>query len=165
MVTFSPDHIYRISLLVGLLLLAGLFVLAIVPSRYRRSSNPTAGGWIPPGAVLVAGAAVVLVILGGPVALALLPAIAVARFWPRLLPWVVAAAIACLGVVLVLQAGSEPNTGQGAFGVMAQVSTLVALAAVLGGVCEAAISSGWWWKRRPQTLRHARNPTVRTRLP
>jgi arabinofuranan 3-O-arabinosyltransferase len=165
MITFSPDHVYRITVLVGLLLLAALFVLAIVPSRYRRSSDPAAQGWMPPGAVLVAGAAVVLVLLGGPVALALLPAIAVARFWPRLLPWVVAAAIACLGVVLVLQAGSEPNTGQGAFGVTAQVCTLVALAAVLGGVCEAAISSGWWWKRRAQTLRRARNTAERTRLP
>ncbi len=163
-VTFSPDHIYRISLLVGLLLLAGLFVLAIVPSRYRRSSNPTAGGWIPPGAVLVAGSAVVLILLGGPVALALVPAIVVARFWPRLLPWVVVAAIACLGVVLVLQAGSQPNTGQGAFGVTAQVCTLVALAAVLGGLCEVAISSGWWI-RRTQTPRHAHNPAARTRQP
>ena len=98
-------------------------------------------------------------------ALALLPAIAVARFWPRLLPWVVVAAIACLGVALVLQAGSEPNTGQGAFGVTAQVCTLVALAAVLGGVCEAAISSGWWRKRRAQAPRHARNGAERARLP
>jgi len=164
MVTFSPDHIYRVILLLGLLLLAALFVLAIMPSRYRRSSDPGAPGWMPQGAVLVAGAAVVLLLLGGPVALALLPAIAVARYWPGLLPWVVAAAIACLGVVLVLQAGSEPNTGQGAFGVTAQVCTLVALAAVLGGVCEAAISSGGWWKRRAQAPRHPRNPAERARL-
>jgi arabinofuranan 3-O-arabinosyltransferase len=163
LVTYSPDHLYRITLLLGLLLLAGLFVLALVPSRYRRSSNPVAVGWVPPGVVFVAGSAAVLLLLGGPVVLALPPAIVVARVWPRLLPWVVAAAIACLGVVLVLQAGAEPNTGQGAFGVTAQVCTLVALAAVLGGVCEAGISSGWWWKPRAQTAQHVRDTSERTR--
>ena len=163
-VTFGPDHIYRITIFLGLLLLAALFVLAIVPSRYRRSSNPAEEGRIPPGVVMVAGATVVLALLGGPLALALFPAIAVARLWPRLLPWVVAAAIACLGIVLVLQAGSEPNTGQGAFGAIAQVCTLVAVAVVLGGVCEAAISSGWWWKRRVRAPRHIRSTAERTQL-
>jgi len=163
-VTFGPDHIYRIALLLGILLLVALLALAIVPSRYRRSSNPSED-WIPPGALLVAGSVVVLALLGGPLALALIPAIVVARLWPRFLPWAVAAAIAGLGVVLVLQAGAQPNTGQGAFGVPAQVFTLVALAFVLGGVCEVGISSGWWRRRRTRTPRHTRNPTAPTRLP
>ena len=142
-VTFGPDSLYEISLLVGVLLLLGLFVLAVVPGRRYRASSVVAAP-MPPGILVVAGAGVVLALLGGPAALALLPCILIARLWPRLLPWVVVAAMTGLGVVLVVQAGSEPVTHQGPFGVAAQVLTLVALAAVLGGVCAPAIASGWW---------------------
>jgi arabinofuranan 3-O-arabinosyltransferase len=142
-VTFVPDSIYRISLLVGALLLLCMFVLAVVPGRRKRASSMIAAP-VPPGILVVAGAGVVLALLGGPVALALLPCIVVARLWPRLLPWVVAATMTGLGLVLVVQAGSEPSTHQGPFGVAAQVLTLVALAAVLGGVCASAIASGWF---------------------
>jgi arabinofuranan 3-O-arabinosyltransferase len=164
LVTFNPDHIYRISLLLGLVLLLGVFVLAVVPSRSRRLSNASAD-WIPSGVVVVVGAAAVLVALGGPVAVALVPTVVIARVWPRLLPWVVAAATTSLGILLVLHAGSEPSTGQGAFGPAAQLCTLVALAAVLGGVCESAITSGWWRKRRTHRPRHARDDPDPTELP
>jgi arabinofuranan 3-O-arabinosyltransferase len=159
-VTFGPDGLYRISLLVGALLLLGVFVLAVVPGRRNRASSVVAAP-VPPGILVVAGAGVVLALLGGPVALlALLPCIVVARLWPRLLPWVVAAAMTGLGVVLVVHAGSEPSTHQGPFGVAAQVLTLVALAAVLGGVCASAIASGWWrghGARAPRQTWHRSN--------
>jgi len=163
LVSYGPDHLYRISLLLGLLLLLGVFVLVAVPSRYRRSSNSTAA-WVPPGAVVVAGAAAVLLLLGGPVVAALVPCIVIAVLWPRLLPWVVAAAMSSLGVVLVVQAGSEPITGQGAFGPTAQACTLVALAAVLGGACASAISSGWLREHRTRPPRHAQTQGERPRM-
>ena len=157
-VTFGPDSLYQITLLVGAFLLLGLFVLAVVPSRRNRASSVIAA-LAPPGILVVAGAGVVLALLGGPVALALLPCIVVARFWPRLLPWVVAVAMTGLGVVLIVHAGSEPSTHQGPFGIAAQVLTLVALAAVLGGVCASAIASGWW---RGKGARAPRKPWHRT---
>ena len=125
-VTFGPDSLYRISLLLGALLLLGVFVLAVVPGRRNRRPRVWSAAPVPPGILVVAGAGVVLVLLGGPVALALLPCLVVARLWPRPSPWVVAASMTGLGVVLIVQAGSEPSTHQGPFGVTAQVLTLVA---------------------------------------
>jgi arabinofuranan 3-O-arabinosyltransferase len=150
-VTYGPDGLYRISLLLGALLLLGVFVLAVVPGR----RNPSViAAPIPPAILVVLGAGVALALLGGPLALALIPSIVVARLWPRLLPWVVAAAMTGVAVVLIAQAGSEPSTHQGAFGVAAQVLALVPLAAVLGGVCALAIESGWWRRRGANTSTH-----------
>ena len=155
LVAYGPDHLYRSSLLLGFVLLLGILVLVVVPSRNRRRSNTTAA-WIPPGVVVVAGAVLVLVLLGGPVVAALVPCIAIALLWPRLLPWVVAGAMAGLGVVLALQPGSEPITGSGGFSPAAQICTLAALAGVLGGVCASAISSGWFTRSGVDRPRHAR---------
>jgi arabinofuranan 3-O-arabinosyltransferase len=160
LVTYAPDHLYRISLLLGFVLLLGILLLAVVPSQNRRRSNTTAA-WIPPGVVVVSGAALVLVLLGGPVVVALVPCIAIALLWPRLLPWVVAGAMSGLGVVLVLQPGSEPITGLGGFSSAAQLCAMVALAAVLGGVCATAISSGWFKRSGANRPRHARGGAQR----
>ena len=131
---YPADAWYRIALLLGALLLAALAALALV--RLGRRDQPAAPERTPlPRVVVGVLCFALLAVVCGPLALALLPLLYVARRWGRTLLAVVAAgAFMAAGVAVAVTPGAAPPTGLGAFGWPAQVLAAVALSAVLAGL-------------------------------
>jgi len=127
-IVFGPDHAYRTALGIGGL---GLVVLGFLASGIvfrRRSCLPAAatGGqrWL---VAVVVGAS--LFVVGGP--LALLAAVLLLIWRSARAPAVVAAgAFLCVGLVEVTQPSRPPGSHSGAFGWIAQLGAIIALAAV-----------------------------------
>ena len=85
--------------------------------------------------MLALGAALVAVSVGGWLALALVPLLAVARRWGSTAMAVVAgSAFASAGVLVAWHPSAVPGAHQGAFGAPAQAASVVALCAVLSAV-------------------------------
>jgi arabinofuranan 3-O-arabinosyltransferase len=130
--TMVPDKLFHLGLGVGaffLLLLAGLALLpvrrsiATVSQRDRSSSM-----WLLGVLALLA-----LIVVAGPLALLFIPLLFVARRWP-LMPVIVGCAFLAAGIAVTLHPGAPPGANSGAFGVFAQVASVVTLAALLASV-------------------------------
>ncbi|MGW6917165.1 alpha-(1-_3)-arabinofuranosyltransferase domain-containing protein [Kitasatospora sp. NPDC054939] len=130
--TFTPGTTYDLGLVGGGLAVLVLVGLAAVPALLRRGGRrdatapqdweaAPAPGWLL-GAVFPV---LVLGVVGGPLALLALPLIPIAFRWPSLLPYLAGTAMAGAGLVAAVGAPG------GAFGPVAQVLALLALAAVL----------------------------------
>jgi arabinofuranan 3-O-arabinosyltransferase len=154
--TFTPTQGYRWLVAGALLAVCVLIAAAVWPSRRsrrpRRSRRGTAPGRATPGSaapgrpVLVgpaaetapagywlaaAGAALVLALAGGPVAIAV-PVVIVLGWWRReWVPWLAFTAMCVAGAVVIAGLSHGVQSGFGPFGWPAQAAALTALAAAL----------------------------------
>lgn len=159
---------YRRNLLIGLVGILVLAVLAVVPrwpgrrrGRPDRRDTPLMP-WlaripgVPPGSDAVSGptrprlparlawvglATLAVVLVAGPVALAVPVLVVIARRWPTVPAWIAGATMAGAGIAVAVAPNSTPGSGQGAFGAATQVLGALALAAVL------ATLASWCWNR------------------
>ncbi len=132
--TFVPDHAYRVSLAIGGLFLLILAVLALA-GRNRSRSEPIGPRRRLPGAVLAAGAAGVVLCVGGVLVLLLVPLIAVAHRWGgRAAATIAGVSFVAAGIVVAVKPVPVIGAHEGAFGAPAQILSVVALCAVLASV-------------------------------
>jgi arabinofuranan 3-O-arabinosyltransferase len=142
----TPDRTFRELLVVGGAFLAALLALALVPSR-RRLADRGGPRSAPAPWLLFIGAAAVLVVMSGPLALVAIPLVLAARRWgDGLMAATAFAAFAAAGGIAAWDPARFGSVGAGAFSPAAQIVSVVALAAVLS----AAVWNGT--RRRP---RHA----------
>ena len=130
--TFVPDHTYRLSLALGALFLLVLAILALVGTN--RSRMAPIGPRRVRRQVLIAGAAIVALCVGGVLVLLLVPLVAAAYRWgSKTVAAIVGTAFLLAGIIVaadpVLPAGHK-----GAFGAPAQALSVIALCAVLSAV-------------------------------
>ena len=110
-------------------------VRRMAPVAPAGSSGAGSGGAGSGGAVwywlAAAGAALVLALVGGPVAIAVLAVIAL-DWWRRdLVPWLAFGAMCVAGILVITGLSHGVQSGFGAFGWPAQAAALIALAAAL----------------------------------
>jgi arabinofuranan 3-O-arabinosyltransferase len=127
----APDGIFRLLLVLGAALLVVLFALALLPGR-RKVDDVSEPGAMPSRWVLFVGALVVLGLISGPLALVAVPLVLIGRQWGRA-TLAVTAFIAFLvaGVAAAWDPAVTGSTGAGAFSPLAQIASVIALAAVL----------------------------------
>jgi len=140
--TFAPATFYRVWIILSALGVVALLAVAIragrslpsgpeaAPSRRRYAGiSPAmlagARSWAGLGAL-----GVLILVIGGPVALAVPILAGLACRWPRLLPLLACAGLLAAGVLTAL-AVNPAAPGSGAFGAPAQACALLALAAAL----------------------------------
>jgi hypothetical protein len=147
--TYGPDLLYQVGLIGGGIL--ALILVGLALWRSRRLTHADALGPIAtlPAAAVVAGAAVVLFILGG-VFVLLLPALLGLAWFLRSRRWLpVLALVAYLaaGIAVAVRVGTVPANQNGAFGRPAQIASEVALAAVLSAF---VVNGRWQTRGRPR---------------
>jgi arabinofuranan 3-O-arabinosyltransferase len=144
--TTPPNGRFQDLLLVGALLLIGLFALALVPSR-RRNDQPEVALRDPSFWLLLGLSAAALVLVAGLWALVFVPLLAVARRWGRR-PLIATAfvAFATAGLIAAVHPASSVGFGAGALDGPAQVASAVALASVF-----AALVVDSWPRGRNRT--------------
>jgi arabinofuranan 3-O-arabinosyltransferase len=131
---FAPDGDYHLALLLGAVFLCVLGFLAL--RRGRRQDQPTIGPYhgLPPLVIGTAGL-VILALLAGPLALALLPLLVVARRWgPNATAAIAGLAFLGAGIAVAVSPGAEPLSNLGAFSPVAQALSAIAVAAVLASL-------------------------------
>ncbi|WP_250643632.1 alpha-(1-_3)-arabinofuranosyltransferase [Frankia sp. AiPa1] len=150
----TPGEEYRRNLVVGLLLVLVLLALAVMPTptgRLRRRQDrldeplmpwllqlpglarvPTRLAWV--ALVMVA-----LVLVAGPVALAVPVLVWAGRRWPAAPAWGAGLAMIGAGIAVAAAPNSSPGSDQGAFGAPTQLLGAFALAAAL-----SALASRCW---------------------
>ncbi len=135
--SFSPVTGYHWLLLGSVLAVCALIAAAAWPWR-RPRRRPAAESPRPAGAagyvgywVAVAGAALVLAVSGGPLAVVVPFVILLGRWRPRWVPWLAFAAMCIAGVLVITGLSRGPEPGFGAFAWPAQAAALIALAAAL----------------------------------
>ncbi|KDA42946.1 DUF3367 domain-containing protein [Frankia sp. BMG5.23] len=153
----APGAEYRRNLVVGLLLVVVLVVLAVLPARFRLRPRSDENGYpallrprrlgrlgratvSPPvaGAGWTVLAMLAVALVAGPVALAVPVFVLVGRRWPAAGGRCAAVAMIGAGIGVAAQPGSQPGSGQGAFGPLVQVFGALALAAVLAALAGRA---------------------------
>ena len=147
---FTPESGYHWLLLGAALALCLLIAAALWPSRGgprrgagsgragsgRAGSGRAGSGGAGSGGpvrywLAAAGAALVLALAGGPVAIAVLAVIAL-DWWRRdLVPWLAFGAMCVAGILVIAGLSHGVQSGFGAFGWPAQAAALIALAAAL----------------------------------
>lgn len=137
--TFEPESLYLLGLLVGALGVIALCLIVVVTFRRKGrlghwgEGYESAGPWRPslPGVVAVILCSVVIFIIGGPLVLAVPVLLVVSRLRPRALPWIAFAGVVVAGLASTHDVGNGAQSGIGAFGDWAQLAAVVAIAAVL----------------------------------
>jgi arabinofuranan 3-O-arabinosyltransferase len=130
----TPDRIFRLLLALGAALLAVLLALALLPGR-RKVAEVSEPGAMPARWVLFVGALVVLGLISGPLALVAVPLVLIGRKWGRgTLAATAFVAFMVAGVAAAWDPAVSGSTGAGAFSPLAQIASVIALAAVLGAL-------------------------------
>ena len=137
--TFKPESAYLLGLFVGAMGVLALLLLAVL--AYRPSNRLGRWGsklepakpwrrpiahWITAGLCLA-----VIFAVGSSAALVVIPLLIVGWLWPRTLPWIALFAMLGVGAISAVDVGNGAQSGIGAFGPLAQLAALVAIAAVL----------------------------------
>jgi arabinofuranan 3-O-arabinosyltransferase len=145
---YVPQTDYSVGLLVGAALLVALVLLALLRGR-RRADPPPSGVRSPlPVVVVSAVGLVALFLVAGPMALVLLPLLAVALWWgPDVTACIAGLAFLCGGIAAAWSPGAQPHTNLGAFSPVAQVCTAVALASVIASLAAADRTTRSWRER------------------
>lgn len=145
-IAFGPDSVYHLGLLIGALLVLLLVGLALWPSNRSEGAGALTSGPNLSMEVAVVLSSIVLVILGG--VLALIFPILFAIMWltrsRRWLPLLAALAYGVAGLVVAAHVGVSPESHLGAFGRPAQIGSIVAITAVFSSL----VGDTTWWKRR-----------------
>ncbi len=126
--TYTPTTGYRVALVAGALLVAGLLAMLLV--RSRRPAPPPVGEGRPAFWLLVAVVVAVGVLFGGPLVLLALPIVALGRWRPRSLALLAGGSFALAGLVVGLTQSEARQDTWGAFGWVATVLSVVAVLAV-----------------------------------
>jgi arabinofuranan 3-O-arabinosyltransferase len=127
----TPDRIFRLLLALGAALLVALLVLALLPGR-RKVNDAGGPRAMPSRWVLFAGALVVLALIAGPLALVAVPLVLIGRTWGRATQAVTAfVAFLVAGAAATWDPAVTGSAGAGAFSPLAQIASVVALAAIL----------------------------------
>lgn len=145
--SFAPDRTYRAAVLAGALLVLLLFALAL--SRERRAVPAPAPARVLGPVVLVAAAAAVCFVVGGPLVL-FVPLLLVLPGREDSLPLLAGGAYLLAGGLVALNAGPGGN----AFGSATQILAAEAIAAVLVSL----VPGSWPALGRPQRRRRAGGP-------
>jgi arabinofuranan 3-O-arabinosyltransferase len=134
---YTPETEYGGGLIVGALLLVLLFLFALV-RRGQRDAPPSPTRRPLPLLVVAGLGLIALVLVVGPVALVLLPLLAIGLWWgPDVLACVAGGAFLAGGLVAAWSPGAQPVSGLGAFSPFAQTCTAVALGAVIASLAVA----------------------------
>ena len=153
----APDRIFRLLLGLGAALLVLLLALALLPGR-RKVAEVSEPGAMPARWVLFVGTLVVLGLISGPLALVAVPLVLIGRKWGHGFLAVIAfVAFLVAGVAAALHPAVSGSTGAGAFSPLAQIASVVALAAVLCAlVLDGRIAR---WRGRVAGFGGRRRPT------
>jgi len=129
--TMSDDSLFRLLLLLGGLFLALLLLLAVLPSR--KVPKDPGGERSPPSIwLLLAGAALALILVAGPVALVILPFALIARRWGNgVMAFASFVSFIVAGVLAAWHPAVLFTQGAAAFGRPAQIASAIAFAALL----------------------------------
>jgi len=129
----QPDRLYQLLLVVGVALLIGLLVLALLPSRRRGAA--ALGAAAPKMWLLLCLGALAMLVVAGLWALVMVPLVVVARRWGQS-PLAITAFSAFFAAGLFAAAHPPPlvGTGAGALEGPAQVASAIAFAAVLASL-------------------------------
>jgi arabinofuranan 3-O-arabinosyltransferase len=148
----TPSTAYRGLLILGGVLLLGLAALALLPSRRRRSLDPSGPRAMPPSWLLLVASVAVLALVGGPLCLVAIPLIWGARRWGRVALMATAfVAFAVAGIAAAWTPATLHGVGAGALAGPAQVASVIALAAVLVALVVGENRSGKRERSRPQS--------------
>ncbi len=133
--TFTPDHEYQLALLLGGIFLLVLLIL-VFAGNDRSELDPVGPRKRLAPWVLVAGAAIVALGVGGVLVLFLIPLIAIARRWgSKVVAAIAGAAFVVAGGIIALRAVTFPYPlDLGGFGIAAQVLSVLALCALLSSL-------------------------------
>ncbi|MDJ0340889.1 alpha-(1-_3)-arabinofuranosyltransferase family protein [Streptomyces sp. H10-C2] len=129
---YDPAGAYHLALAVGVVL--ALLVVAVACGafgRRRGEGRPEAGERPPRELTGPVVAVLVLVVVGGPMALAAVAIALLARWRPSVAPAVAVTAMTAAAIVAAVAAQDGLAPGRGAFGPVAQALALTALAAAL----------------------------------
>ncbi len=131
---FTPDHAYRVALLLGALLLVLLGLLAFAgPNRSRE--DPIGQRRRLPVWLLASGAAIVALCVGGVLVFLLVPLIAIAHRWgSRAMAAIGGGAFLIAGIIVAAHPATVAAAHGGAFGTPAQFFSVLALCALLSAV-------------------------------
>jgi arabinofuranan 3-O-arabinosyltransferase len=128
----APDRIFRLLLALGAALLVVLLALALLPGRRKVKEDASGPRAMPARWVLFVGALVVLGLISGPLALVAVPLVLIGRTWGRAtLATTAFVAFLVAGVAAAWDPAVVGSTGAGAFSPLAQIASVIALAAVL----------------------------------
>ncbi|MFJ2740702.1 alpha-(1-_3)-arabinofuranosyltransferase family protein [Streptomyces sp. NPDC087440] len=154
---FAPARWYVGGLVAGGVALLALAGLVLWFRRDPREPAPAAAEQPPaPGAVLgLAVLTLVMILVAGPLALAVPVLALLARWRPALLPLIALAAMAGAGVTAAWGAGTPVAAQTGAFGPLAQALAVVGVVAAVVTLGSAATtgpgaSVRWPWRRREE---------------
>ena len=153
----APDRIFRLLLALGAALLVLLLALALLPGR-RKVTEVSEPGAMPARWVLFVGTLVVLGLISGPLALVAVPLVLIGRKWGHGHLAVTAfVAFLVAGVAAAGHPAVSGSAGAGAFSPLAQIASVVALAAVLCAlVLDGRLAR---WRGQRCALRGRRCPT------
>lgn len=128
-IAFAPGRTYRAALIAGALAVLVLAAFALWPARRAGETDAAGpGAPIPPGAAVAVAAAAVA--LSGGLAVLALPLLLLLPSRDRAGPVVAATSFGIATALAVAAAGASPSSGDGAFGPVAQILSLVAIATV-----------------------------------
>jgi arabinofuranan 3-O-arabinosyltransferase len=145
--SYTPDGLYQIGLIIGLALACLLVALALWPARRENDARARGARAELPTALATGAALVVLVIVVGPLAV-IFPALLLLAWLVRSGRWLcvlAGASFLAAGVAAAVHIGRFPASDVGVFGWPAQVASAVALAAVFSSV----VVHSSRWTRKP----------------
>jgi arabinofuranan 3-O-arabinosyltransferase len=145
--SYTPDGLYQIGLIIGLALACLLVALALWPARRENDARARGARAELPTALATGAALVVLIIVAGPLAV-IFPALLLLAWLVRSGRWLcvlAGASFLAAGVAAAVHIGRFPASDVGVFGWPAQVASAVALAAVFSSV----VVHSSRWTRKP----------------
>jgi arabinofuranan 3-O-arabinosyltransferase len=141
--TYTPDGLYRVGLIIGFALAVLLVGLALWPARRENDARARGPRADLPTSVAIGASLVVLIVVAGALAV-VFPVLLLLAWFVRSGRWLsvlAAASFLAAGVAAAIDIGRFPASDVGVFGWPAQVASLLALAAVLASV--VVLSSRW----------------------
>jgi arabinofuranan 3-O-arabinosyltransferase len=127
---FVPDRTYRLGLVAGAAALVVLLGLALLPAR-RRQAPPEARAASLGQPVIVAFVVGATILLGGWIAIVVVPVVLLGRRHAAVLA---GASFAVAGLVALGQHGSVPGSNAGSFGPIVQALSVLAVAAAVASL-------------------------------